>query len=1829
VNGRQANNRHQKQADSDAQMLARRPFFAPAWRKARRVALVVSIALAALAIPASASADSLPVGALAASSLPTAPPALALDAQGQAQIAWLLPSPDGAQLQLQLLQPLTNQRVVVASAPLSQSPESLSLDPAPLIQHTTAGTQLAWSQPLTQTRRITRYTWGRELDRVAWEIPLTPIWAYAMSVDGSVFTAWAESEHLVILDLTRQISTTLTLDAGTMVRKLLLTTDEQGQAHIAWSQIAPDGTPLGLFYFPANAESRPIRVAMGGVPLRLVATSRAIHLLWSYHGALYDSASAAWEKPSKITEHLASDRAVAAAPTHEGYLWAVWQEGDQLRQGCSLDWAGTTSPLFQVVGTVSPALALDARDTPHLAWLSQETEPERWVLYDFSEERGPHQLAVRTPAGGDVIHAATTVVAESNLSPEAWQHVAFFLQRQEASDPAGGPLIELGVDRNGTDGWTAPLQLELLDPTYTYRILAIGTTIEGQEKHVWGEPFVAGAVSAPATWLIRLGPDGPVHGESEWLIVGNTRPPEAFDVYASIPSGSKRTSSCAVLEPPQLTYYLGHVQPLGTRWGSMYSWQRLRVDMGTLPNGTYQLIARPLRNGQVAGPEIRSEPFRVDNVLVPQLEVMTPQSPIFMPDVLQASAMAFDLDGPLQRVDFFLERDQPYAPPAQGLAEREVTWLGSDDDGIDGWSVRTPIRATWLGKGWRIRAIARDSQGLTAEAVSRRTFEIRPPSDLTLQITEPISGTVVSGVITVRVKARSQERTNARLDLYVGHDLNALRRLGSMIRSEAGWEWTWNTKRLLDGDYVLLAVADDGINDEVTQATIKVRNRSFGGEVAFSDMGPTLKGLTMLRWVSSEGGEIENVRFWARDQAGTWWPIGEDRSPDGGWGILWNTQHWLDGTYTVRAEVTTRGGKVGQAERDIEIRNHIISVTLNPLSSSHLSGLERVFWRVRDGTTSTLTVSIEYSPDDGVHWLPITTQPASAGSFLWDTRDYPDSPRARLRLLASDGQHRFRTISSRFALSNDNAPPRVALLAPQSGKPQSGQIRVVWQAWDPEGLPLTLALQYRQQGESSWQPIADGLINTGQYIWEARVPAGTYDLRITAKDAEGNESSDIRSDIRLVGNRPPVVRLVWPQADEHIEQEAAILWRALDPDGDPLHIDLYYSDNGGRAWFPLAEGLENTGYYLWRVLFLPPGNQYRIRIVARDRYAQAIDENSGIFTVESAPAPSLSLLSPLDGQTISGVQFIRWFTRDVAISPKIEIRLRPQNDVEWQALATNLPDHGLYIWDTARHQDGVYELQLSATTSNGQSIKAKPIQVTIANTPNHRPQVRLLAPRGGEHWAGFREIRWQAWDMDQEPLTATIQISKDGGKHWEELSQMDAQIASYLWDTSQTFASNGVLLRVRVSDGNLSSTASVSAPLVLLNDGNTPPSVWVFRPIDPLGSSQAQILRWLAEDREGTPLYLDAWLETVDGSRCLVGRNLANTGEHFFEAAIDPEQRYRFCMVADDETYRTESCSAIWQPRRPEGQLPELEIRAPKAKATLEGQVDVEWTASDPLGESLRIRLEYSINGGKSWTYLSERSTSTDRYTWDTTRLPNGPCLLRVTADNGHFKRRRTIGPLLIRNPGRERPRVSLVVSEASARWNGNQEILWRATDPDGDPLQITLAYSVGPNGPWKNIAQALDNRGTLVWDTSRVPNTTDLWLRISASDGRFTQEAYAGPVQIENRVNPRVTLQTPEGNLWAGEVSLSWYSILPETTPSARVSLQASIDGGRSWQEIAGGLDPSGKLRWDTRQIGDNIPVQLRIVTSATFRQGIFAPKPVTIRGNRFQSPPDPFAWP
>ncbi|MEF8873947.1 MAG: S8 family serine peptidase [Candidatus Thermoplasmatota archaeon] len=182
-----------------------------------------------------------------------------------------------------------------------------------------------------------------------------------------------------------------------------------------------------------------------------------------------------------------------------------------------------------------------------------------------------------------------------------------------------------------------------------------------------------------------------------------------------------------------------------------------------------------------------------------------------------------------------------------------------------------------------------------------------------------------------------------------------------------------------------------------------------------------------------------------------------------------------------------------------------------------------------------------------------------------------------------------------YALTAHNAAEGAAI---EVTRPTGGRYREYWEAgtdeeikWDTtEGIGniTDVDLEYSVDGGASWSYIAEGIDDTGSYMWTVPdEPTEKAKIRATVHDDHPDTPPGkyITDKFTITDVTPPEITLTSPVGGEewHAGDEENITWNTVEGDEPIKRVGIEYSVDGGSNWRVLEDDLEDTGVYTWRV----------------------------------------------------------------------------------------------------------------------------------------------------------------------------------------------------------------------------------------------------------------------------------------------------------------------------------------------------------------------------------------------------------------------------------------------------------------------------------------------------------------------------------------------------------------------------------------------------------------------------------------------------------------------
>ena len=1554
---------------------------------------------------------------------------------------------------------------------------------------------------------------------------------WALNPSAELVSAWADGTTL-----------TYTLPAGAPqirrlggeVRNLQLSADA---GYLVWEQTSADASLAGIYVLELMPDAMPLRIAADGSPLLADAQGGVLHVLYRVGDSLIYRNSANWEEDVIVLEEHKAASPLALSADTDGSAWLAWADGARIILQNSIDRTASQQVLTATGVVEHVTLAVGSRGQLHLAFSA--TGEEGTALYYLPGEHQPLQLAINGITAGEVYRAPHTVHAQTNLPATEILRISFRLEYTDASEQR--IYQPAGTDADGRDGWSTLLGSELSTPVLA-RVCALATASDDRQAEACsGEFTLLPTDQVPVQLYYPADLNGmPII----YTLVDAELGGQQIDLYVQPLTCRERLVRCTNSD----IHYLGR-QTLGQPRAAGVYRQRLLIDWDSIASGSYYLIAA------MAGtqPDLATTPgivVQVAHEQPPQVSLLPFRSAITVGELLEVRTLITASAEPVSYVDFYLVReDQP------GLAEHAVRFLGTSTL-ADKWRIQVPVNSTWLGTGWHIRAQAYDRAGLAGTTTSDATIDILTSGIPRLQFiglpSEPISG-----IVAVRIGANAPLESSPAL--YVSNDDGGWTKLGEAIPSAEGWTFELDSHTLTNGAHQLWAAASSAEPSAYpARATLIVANQP-GTAVLNTSLDQPLSDKVTLSTISPDSSPY---RWIVSGTAGSWeLPRPAANSIASSW--LWDSRSLLDGPYTLTLVSGEPLQPLVTVQTPITVQNQALDIRLiSPSGPAALAGTVAVCWESSEASEQ---VRLEYSPDDGASWLTIVSGEKPSGCYRWDSTRTPDSSLGRVRAVALAGLAESSATSGLLAVDNIAEQPLLRLLAPSTDTVTESGVRIAWRSWNPDACAVQVRLSYALEGSDQWKPIAQRLPANGEYIWDVagRAPF-TCTLKAEAVSDNGRVTTETHEGLHISPENPLSIRLFSPIAGRTLQNEVLVLWNvpALTPIQDS--IDLYFSDDAGITWVPLAEGLRNTSNYRWLLSYLPPGENYRIR--ARVSTANnSAGTTSGTFIIGRSTELQVQLSDPPAAGLLRGITPITWrYEGRPPSERRVELALKSAQDDAWLVVAEAERDTGMLLVDTNALADGAYQLRLTVSAPDLAPLESI-LPVTINNQLNLAPITELHVPERllpGQ----LVPISWRVCDPEGLPVAIRLRWRSDLSQEWVSLGE-DLPSQGESWWQVPTDVPSG-LLELSASDG-VSESILQAATL----------HTWLPDALLVTAQNGARALTW----ELGSPAILAPGLTAVGQPVAVV---LATT----LPASIELTPR----LVI----------SGVVLPSNP----PLLETQLPDQAVVWRGQHELTWQTDDPLGRSVGIRIDLSADGGHSWDTLENKAESQGSYMWDTTRHTNGTYLVRIRADNRGVFTQHISAPITLANPQRDRPAVALIEPDVRTWW-GNRTLRW--SSPQMPLAKVSLLYSEDGT-TWQIIAGNLPDSGSYTFDTRALPNSAALWLRlIHTSELGMVADITDTPIAVANPESPNILVAVAPG-LYPAALNITWQTS-EQRNVSSRVRLYYAVEGSAVWVPLAEDLAASGSYSWDAGALACH-RVTVKAVSSNDWGSAVALSDPVAL---------------
>ena len=699
-------------------------------------------------------------------------------------------------------------------------------------------------------------------------------------------------------------------------------------------------------------------------------------------------------------------------------------------------------------------------------------------------------------------------------------------------------------------------------------------------------------------------------------------------------------------------------------------------------------------------------------------------------------------------------------------------------------------------------------------------------------------------------------------------------------------------------------------------------------------------------------------------------------------------------------------------------------------------------------------VTLEYSIDNGVNWYVISEGISNTGRYAWRV---PETVSSQCLVRVSDSKD-----LGAYDTSDDVFKIHSVLTLTSPG---GGEVWVVGLTeditWQIVGVVSHVRLEYSTDGGKTFPYliIDEALASRLTYPW--KIP-DTLSKRAMVKISDSNDSRvfDVsRGFFSIKGT----FNITNPQGGEEwiVGTTQEITW---DTQGTIPYITLEYSSDTDEGWRTIAQDIPNSGAYLWTI---PDALSVQSRIRISSGEDPSTFNTSKNFTIRG----NLIVTVPNGGEiwTVGSRQQIRWDTRGTV--SKVSLEYSDDGGSTFSPIVTTISNNGSYSWSVPE----AVTIQAVVKVSSIDDPRITDISdayFTIRGT------LTLRSPQGGEIWivGSTHDI---SWNSQGEIPSVNLSYSTDGGESYASGIISDlANTGMYTWTIPDDVSGE---VRVKVADASspdVYSTSNtnfrircaftLSAPNggEYLKVGQTYPITWTIR-----GTIPDVTLQYSRDD--------------FASEAHTISRLVPNTTIYYWIVPDAISDRLKIRISDPDDSDASDVSDNVFSI------IPEVTVASPNGGEVWKvgSSQEITWETS---GTVPQLRLEYSTDGGKTFTFISA-VPNTGVYAWTIPDKSTHSLIVRVTdlADSKISDTSDLRAEIV--------PKLTLLTPNGGEVLSGGDsyEITWNC---QGTLATVKLYYSLDDFITPIEIATSTPNDGSFMWEIPEIKSTN---VKVRVKDGR------------------------------------------------------------------------------------------------------------------------------
>ncbi|MCR6639638.1 MAG: GPI anchored serine-threonine rich family protein [Sporocytophaga sp.] len=727
----------------------------------------------------------------------------------------------------------------------------------------------------------------------------------------------------------------------------------------------------------------------------------------------------------------------------------------------------------------------------------------------------------------------------------------------------------------------------------------------------------------------------------------------------------------------------------------------------------------------------------------------------------------------------------------------------------------------------------------------------------------------------------------------------------------------------------------------------------------------------LITWTGVNVSDKVNISY-STDAGATWYNLGNGIANTGSYD--WRLPGDVTSKYIVRVTDYANSCISDQSDAVFNVipMPFITINSLNTYEKIYSKTYKTLYWS--SGNLKSINLTLEYSVDSMKTWKLITGGYNFRGEFDWQVPN-EKSDKCFIRIYDTNDPSTFDINNTAFSISN----PNITLTSPNGGEnwASCSEQRIEWTS---EQASNKVTISHSTDNGVSWSTIASGINNYtyNSYTWKVPSTASGQN-KIRVQDYSNSSLNDISEQAFSISNNVAAITLTSPNGGEVLKgnTQKNITWTNT---GTISTVRISYSVNNGTSWNTITNSVPNNGSYNWTVPNNISSTQAMIQV--SDNGGCATDQSNATFSIEAIPL--ITLTNPNGGQ-ILGIGTTTYIVWNLINAPMqtVNVDYSTDNGLTWTRIATQQPSNMEYLWMIPNTPSNLCRIRVTAASDPTLTAMSSG---TFTIAP---PELRLLSHNGGEILSSCASstVTWiNTWYN-----AVVLYFSSDNGKSWSRITTRDrlSGIHSYTW-TVPPINSDKCLFKI-TAEGDTTTYDISNSTFTVTN--NYVPTIKITSPDG--GES------WASGSQKTITWTSDASVKSVSiryssdnaATWTYITRGIANTGSYSWTLPSKVSSSKTLVQVSDIDNICNSDVSNGSFNITGTGSLSLISPNGGE-KIVAGSQTTITWDAAFLTG---KIKLEYSLNSGTSWTLISDTITNTGIFNWQAPSSESSSSLVRIS----------------------------------------------------------------------------------------------------------------------------------------------------------------------------------------------------------------------------------------